>query len=285
MADGWFRAGAALGGVDTSAAERQGAQSVASIESALMRARKQRDELNALDELSTEVGDMLGDEDLGRQFATILRAGKNPEQVTGAQLDLQRFGTTNDAVAAGTEGNVDLMNVLLSAASGKPMVQNKVEGNTIISPYTEDANARTTEIGAALAGKYDAQAAKAAMAPAPRARKEPEAMLNEQLVKEVISRYSKLMARDGADVEQLMMQRDKELAKLGQGPLIAPGTDPGARAGLAAANGLPEGASDVDAAAAFAGAAGPGVQAEQVQARKSIQGKMYVKINGEWFEE
>jgi len=288
MSTGWNKLGQAFGGFDTSEAEEQGALGVARVESALMKARKQRDELNALEELGTEIGDMVGDEDAGRQIATILRAGKNPEQVTGARLDMQRYGLTNEAATAGREGELDLMNVLLSAGAGKPMVRNKVEGNTIIDPFQADARPRTTDIGEAMAGAYDARA-EAALRPrtpsAGRASKAPEVQLQEQLVKEVISRYSKLMARDGADVQLLMSQRDKELAKLGAGPDIAPGTDPGTRAGLAAANALPPGASEADAAAAFAGAAGPGVTTEQVEARKSIQGKMYVKINGEWFEE
>lgn len=236
---GWAKLGSVLGGVDTREAEQKGALGVANMESALMRARKQRDELNALADLETELAPVIGNE-LASMVATTMRAGKNPEQITGAQLDHQTFGLRDRAATAGGLGDLDAMNTLLAVAQNKPLVRNKVEGNTIIDPYMDDADAQTTEIGRALIGKTNAQAANVGRPRAgatTRQPKDPRVELQSQLEKEVIARYSALMRREEADIPNLLARRDKELAALGTGPLVAPGSGPVATDIIATLNG------------------------------------------------
>jgi hypothetical protein len=277
MSAGWGRLGKALAGMgNTQEAESDAMLDTARVEHALLRARKERDELNALESLEADMTEVLGDEDLARMFATALRADKNPEQITGARLDTQRFDLTERAATAGSSGDLDVMNVLLSAASGDPMVRNKVEGNTIIDPYQGDANPRITPYGDQyldnqLAGKIAKSPTVAQQAAA-----DPNKALNDLLVKEVISRFGKLMERDGADIEALTLQRDRELAKLGVGPNIAAGTPPPVRDAIAALN---AGADEQAVIGTVEGAQ------QNIQDRKSIRGKMYVKIDGIWYEE
>lgn len=278
---GWARLGAAFGGGDTREAEQDAMLGTARVESALIDARKKRDELNAIEQLETDLADVVGEE-MARPFATMLRAGKNPEQVTDARLDNQRYDATASAQEAAQGGNLDLMNALLSVASGDPMVQNKVEGNTIISPYTQDARARTTDYGSRYLDNQAARAAARAPSTAERARRDPRAALNETMSKEIVARYGKLMAREGADVPALMLQRDKELAQIGMGPHVAEGTEPAVADMIGALNNLPSNATPEQERDA---ARSSGVEVEQVEARKTYRGKMYVKINGTWYEE
>lgn len=276
MSTGWGRLGAALGGLgNTHEAEQEAMLDAARVESALIKARKERDELNAIEALEADITEVVGDEGLARMFATSLRAGKNPEQITGGRLDTQKFDLTEEAATAGRGGDLDLMNTLLSAASGDPMTRNKVEGNTIIDPYMTDANPRVTPYGDQyLANQLAGKVAKKPTV-AQQAADNPTAALNDILVKEVISRYGKMMARDGADVESLTAARDRELAKLGVGPLIAEGTPPPVRDAISA---LTAGADESATVAAVPGA-------QNIQDRKTIRGKMYVKIDGTWYEE
>lgn len=277
MNSGFFDFGKAMtgGGLDIGKIERETVRDVASLESALSRAQKERDEYNASQEIKQTLLDSGASEEEASVVSTLMRAGKNPEQYSGYQTDQQTIGIRNQAVDAIGEEDMGLANMLLSAAANKPMTLNKVEGNTIISPYTEDANARTTDVGQSVVRANDARAAnygkpRVSAAGSGRVARDP---IKDKLANELISRYGKLMAQDGANVAQLTAQRDKELAALGLGPLIAEGTEPSIVDTL---TGLNAGTITEEEAA---------VGNDVPEARVSKGGKTYVKINGQWFEE
>lgn len=276
MNSGFFDFGKAIGGggLDIDKIERETVRDVASMESALARAKKERDEYNASQEIKQELIDNGLPETEASMVSTLFRAGKNPEQFSGYQMDQQTMGFRDDAAAAITDdGNLDLANQMISIAANKPLVQNKVEGNTIINPYAADANARTTEVGQSQIRANDARAAAAGRpraGAAPRAARDP---IKEKLANEIISRYGKQMALEGADVGRLTMQRDKELAALGLGPLVAPGTEPGI---VDIISGLNAGTMTEEQAA---------TDLDVPEMRVTKGGKSYVKINGQWYEE
>lgn len=261
---GWGKLGNALVGFDTSEAYREGAREAVDVESALMRARKQRDELNALDEVRAAMEDMPPQE---QAIANMLLGGLNPNSFTSAQEDQQKMGFRDRAVTAAGTGDTDAANALLAAISGR----------RIESPDLERARIDTER----------ARAERLRQAPAPRAGRSaptrvPQDETKKLLVQSTIRRYERLMAREGADIAALESQRDKELARLGVGPSIAPDSSPAERALLGDLNNLPPGATiDEEAAAAQR----PGVGVERIEARKTYQGKSYVKINGSWYEE
>lgn len=275
MSGGFFDFGKAIGGggLDINKIERDAVRDVASMESALSRAKKERDEYNASQEIKQTLIDSGADESEASLVSTLFRAGKNPEQYSGYQMDQQTMGFRDNAEAAVVDGDMDLANRMISIAGNKPLVQNKVEGNTIINPYAADANARTTGVGESVIRANDARGAnygKPRAGAAPRAASDP---IKNKLATEVISRYGRMMARDGADVAQLTAQRDKELAALGLGPLVAPGTEPGM---VDIISGLNAGTMTEDQAA---------VGNDVPEMRVTKGGKSYVKINGQWFEE
>lgn len=271
MTTGFQRFGASLFGQDTSEIEREVVRDVASMESALARARKERDEYQATQEMRQVLEDNGASPEEASVVSTLMRAGKNPEQYSGYRLDEQKREINMEAAEAARSGDLDMMNVLLAVQRGQPMERNKIDSNTIYDPYLEDARPRTTEVGEAQIRNYDERTAPRAAA-APKATVDP---INKMLADEIIERYSRMMEMEDADIPNLTARRDKELAALGLGPLIAPGTPASITDVIAGLNG----GTIVDDTPAGDTPEGP------VEQRKTVRGKMYVKIAGNWYEE
>lgn len=268
--NGFFDFGAALGGHDTSKIEQEAIRGVAGMESALIKAKKESDELNAIQEMRQTLIDNDVPEEQANIVSTLMRAGKNPEQLSGYQLDQQTMGFRDSAMDQAVEGDIDAMNPILSVLAQRPLTQNKIEGNTIINPFMSDANPRTTEIGDSVIETNEARAAKALRAPAPRASRpgrptrDPVTSTAQQAIQ---NKYRRLMAEDGADRAALSAAMQAELdAVTAPQDITSMLADP----------------VQLEAPVAAPVAAPPrGKPTEQ----KTIGGKLYSKINGQWYEQ
>jgi len=136
--------------------QRQMSQS-AQMESLLAQARLRRQQEQAREQLA-ELLPQLG---APPALATVLNAGHDPRQISGYGGDMQtqrfREGALNEAL----NGNLPRSNAYLAAIDGKPLPLTKIEGNSIVNPYTLDGYQGPTAIGQSQIGHNDAQASAA----------------------------------------------------------------------------------------------------------------------------
>lgn len=90
------------------------------------------------------------------------RAGLNPEQFTGAGIDLGTRRAQDAAFEAAKSGDLNLLNRYLAAQEGKTVDLTQVQGNTVINPFATPASQGTlaaTPLGEAMIGAQEASAA------------------------------------------------------------------------------------------------------------------------------
>jgi len=166
---GWQDLGRALfgGRADNVRAYQQGAQGAAQLERMLSEARIKRSEALARDRMQQALVDNGANPQEAALLSTVFAAGYNPEQLSGYQLDRQKYGVGDEAATAARGGNVDLMNNLLSVFKGEPRERTKIDSGIAFDPYMPAATQalRTTPVADAniaainaLAGQREAAA-------------------------------------------------------------------------------------------------------------------------------
>ena len=167
--DGWSQLGAAMGGVASGVPQQQafnaGALQGQRQADLLDQARKARDQTLARESITPEaIANMYTDPITGQPndpsvaasvMSSMLRAGIDPRQLVGAQLDQQKLGWGNQAWAAatGANPNLDTINRMDMVRDGKPVDLTKVADgtayNAMVSPNSPQQSISPTQVGAA----------------------------------------------------------------------------------------------------------------------------------------
>lgn len=143
--NGWGQLGAALAGGNAgemSPGYQRGAASAARVANWLAEARKAETEGRLLLDKERARQEFEGSliasgeaPEAAKMLSNAFAAGYNPEQLSGYQLDRQKVGLGSEAAAAARGGDVDLLNNILTAMSGKPRERTNIAGGVAYDPY------------------------------------------------------------------------------------------------------------------------------------------------------
>jgi hypothetical protein len=189
----------------------------------LMKAKKAREESAARSRLHQSLVESGADPTTVNLIEDVTLGGMGSDfhGATGGVGDLQKQGLQRQMTAAATGGDIDLANALTVPFSGKPLVQSKVEGQNIISPYDDptEQSIVTTPQGESVIKRNEANATKALRVPAPKAAAlaaDPaqRAIFNAH-VKDVMAEYEAQLDDPTVNPETARVERDKKLEALG----------------------------------------------------------------------
>ncbi|MDQ3056761.1 MAG: hypothetical protein M3Q96_03290 [Pseudomonadota bacterium] len=176
---GWGGLGQVLagGGAGGAKAGYEGQKDRATLDELLAKAKIKQDEAMQREQLK----DALASGDENRILETVMRGGMGSDYnagMSGLQTGVET-GMMRRAEAAGTGGNVPLMNVLGSARTGNPLEQTQVSGNTVFNPNLgPEQDLVTTMVGQSLADKNNRWAPSAGAAAKP-----PRDFIQENIIK------------------------------------------------------------------------------------------------------
>lgn len=160
--DGWAKFGNNLAGAfggDTGAAYSRGQESAARVQTLLLTAKQKRDEAMAQEQLQAEMAKAGIPPEQASVISTALRAGYNPEQISGYRGDVQEQGFRGGAVERALAGDFTGANAnLFGVANGPQALPDVQDGMLLSNVFAEGAPTSVTPVGQARIGQADAAA-------------------------------------------------------------------------------------------------------------------------------
>lgn len=158
MATGWQRLGEMLAGGGGDEAYRARMLENARLGQELTRDDLLRGKRIAMETLGEALAGFGYSPEQARAAQALAWAGKNPEQFTGARLDLGKISAQDAALEAVRQGGgIDAANPYLAVLQGKPVATVDIKGDTLFNPYgTLDQALVPTPLGEARIGERKA---------------------------------------------------------------------------------------------------------------------------------